>query len=340
MIKINNRRYIGSKTKLVDIILEEVETRTEGPLTFADIFAGTGIVAHTFANNGHNVIINDTLYSNYISYKAWFGFEDVDLNKIQNILHYFNNISYNDIKENYFSKVYGGKYFSINDAKKIGHIRELLEDSKSEYNEREFAVILTSLMYSTDKIANTVGHFEHFLKKKPADKNIELKMLDLDNFQGSLIYQEDANDLIKKISPDVVYIDPPYNARQYVNFYHVLENLANWDKPTEFQGTSMKFKRDHLKSGYSRVAAKGLLKDLISNIDAKLIVLSYNNTYTARSTASNNRITEKDIIEMLESRGNLEIVEIDHKYFNSGKTVFNNHKEKLYICEVNNERTD
>ncbi|MBU4457771.1 MAG: DNA adenine methylase, partial [Candidatus Omnitrophica bacterium] len=38
---------------------------------------------------------------------------------------------------------------------------------------------------------------------------------------------------------DVAYIDPPYNARQYINFYHVLENLAKWEKPVEFEGKSI-----------------------------------------------------------------------------------------------------
>ena len=96
----------------------------------------------------------------------------------------------------------------------------------------------------------------------------------------------------------------------------------------------MKFKRDHLKSGYSRVIAKDLMQDLINNIDAKLIIVSYNNTYNARSTASNNKIKESDLIKMLQNKGKLEIVEIDHQFFNSGHTQFKNHKEKLYICEV------
>ncbi len=335
MLTINNRRYIGSKTKLLDAIYSETIKRISGNFSFADIFAGTGVVAYKFASEGYPVIVNDILYSNYVAYQAWFSSNEVNTKKIKRIINEFNDLSYDSIKENYFSKIYGNKYYSVNDAKKIGYIRDQIEDMKHDLTEREYFVLLVILMYAADRIANTVGHFEHFLKKKPVDTNFELRELDLESIEKATLYKEDANDLVRKIKADVVYIDPPYNARQYVNFYHVLENLMTWEKPTVFEGTSMKFKRDHLKSGYSRVAAKKLMKDLIEKIDAKIIILSYNNTYNARSTASNNRISEKDIIKMLEKKGTLEIVEIDHKHFNSGQTRFSNHLEKLYICEVN-----
>jgi adenine-specific DNA-methyltransferase len=334
MLKINNRRYIGSKTKLVDVIYAETLKRIDGKFKFADIFAGTGVVAYEFASKGYPVIVNDILYSNYVSYKAWFSNEKVNFDKLNNILDKFNSLSYDNIEENYFSRIYGDKYYSVNDAKKIGFIREEIEKNKNNLNEREYYALITSLMYAADRIANTVGHFEHFLKQKPSDFHFELASLSLEHLNDCEVFQKDANELVRKIKADVIYIDPPYNARQYVNFYHVLENLATWEKPTEFEGTSMKFKRDHLKSGYSRVVAKQLMEDLIENIDARLIIVSYNNTYNAKSTASNNRIKEKDIIKMLKNKGKLEIIELDHQFFNSGKTKFVNHKEKLYICEV------
>lgn len=334
MININNRRYIGSKTKLVEIIYSETKKRVSGNFSFADIFAGTGVVAYEFALNGHPVIVNDILYSNYVSYKTWFSNEDVNIEKLEKIIDGFNKVPYSKIKQNYFSKIYGGKYYSINDSKKIGYIRDEIEKNKDKLNEREYCSLVTSLMYTADRVANTVGHFEHFLKKEPEDTNFELRSLVLEKIDNCLLYQKDANKLVREIKADVVYIDPPYNARQYINFYHVLENLVTWEKPTEFEGTSMKFKRDHLKSGYSRVIAKQLMEDLIENIDAKLIVVSYNNTYNARSSASNNKIQEEEIIEILKAKGKLDIVEIDYQYFNTGQTKFNNHKEKLYFCEV------
>lgn len=336
MLKIQNRRYIGSKVKLLKEIEECVETsglNIDKP-TFADLFAGTGVVAYEFAKKGYKIIVNDILYSNFVSYKAWFSEENINRNLIEKTIKEFNNLIYEDLQPNYFSDVYGDKYFSHNDAKKIGYIRDYIEEHKQEYSEREYFYLLTSLMYATDKIANTVGHFEHFLKKKPVDTNFKMQFLELEELNGCAIFNEDSNALIKKIKCDVLYIDPPYNARQYVNFYHVLENLASWKKPSEFEGTSMKFKRNHLKSGYSRSIAGKLMKDLIDNADCSLIVVSYNNTYNARSNASNNKIAEEELREILKSKGTVSVKEIEYQFFNSGKTDFNNHLEKIYVCKV------
>lgn len=335
MISINNRRYIGSKYKLLGNIEHAIKKYYgEEKCTIADLFAGTGVVAKYFGEKGYNVIVNDILNSNYISYNAWMGKEKVDFDKIQNTISELNNIDTSSLTDNYFSNIYAEKYFSNNDAKKIGFIRDYIEEQKENFNKREHDILLTSLMYETDKIANTVGHFESYLRKKPEEKGVQLKMLELGRFEGVEIYKEDANKLVRKIKCDIAYIDPPYNARQYINFYHVLENLVNWDKPTEFEGDSMKFKRDHLKSGYSQSKAPNLFKDLINNLDCKLIIVSYNNTYSANSIASNNKIQESELINILQEKGKVHIEEYDYKFFNSGKTNFNDHKEKLYICEV------
>lgn len=334
---INNRRYIGSKKSLLNqiqkVVLEYFGTEK---CTIADIFGGTGVVAEHFLNQGYNVIVNDFLYSNYVAYQTWISNDKINEKKVANIIEEYNKIDSYKLKDNYFSKIYGEKYFSINDAKKIGYIREDLEKKKKDLSKREYYAILTSLMYATDKIANTVGHFEHYLSKKPIDKDLNLRVpfITKDRNANSKIYNIDANELIKKISADIIYIDPPYNARQYINFYHVLENLTKWEKPTEFEGISMKFKRDKLKSGYSKAKAPLLMKELINNVQCKLIIVSYNNTYNAKSGASNNKISEEELYNILSKKGKTSIIEIDYKSFNAGKTDLDNHKEKLYVCEV------
>ena len=166
-----------------------------------------------------------------------------------------------------------------------------------------------------------------------------MQELDINNdIRPAKIYNEDANELVKKVKCDIAYIDPPYNARQYVNFYHVLENLARWNKPREFEGNSMKFKRNELKSGYCRRnTAKKLFADLINALNTKLIVVSYNNTYDAKSSSSNNTILPNEILDILHKKGNVIVKEKDYKSFNAGKTDSSGHKEILYICEVKHE---
>lgn len=336
-MKINNRRYIGCKTKLLDYIYKVVEDyHFPNGSVFADVFAGTGVVTNKFSENHYRTIANDILYSNYVVYKAYLGDGVVRDEIIDKYFNIFNSIDSSDLKNNYFSLVYGGKYFSENDAKKIGYIRDYIEKIRGELTEREYYYFISSLIYATDKIANTVGHFESFLKKIPPEKGVNLKKFEIfDQEYPTDIYNMDANKLIKSIEADIIYVDPPYNARQYVNFYHVLENLARWNKPTEFEGNSMKFKRNELKSDYCRKKAPELFKELILNAKCSLIVVSYNNTYRAGSISSVNTISSKQIIDILSMRGNVRVEEINYRAFNSGKTSLANHKEYLYICEVN-----
>lgn len=336
MLNINNRRYIGSKTNLLNNIDGVIkEYYGDERITIADIFGGTGVVANYFYQKGYNVIVNDILFSNFVAYQTWMGKGEYDKDKVRNILNDFNKIDGSSIGDNYFSLTFGNKYYHVNDAKKIGFIRESIEEIKSQLTEREYYILITSLMYECDKIANTCGHFESFLKYSPKEKGVMLREPEINMSSAtSQIFCEDSNELVKKISSDVCYVDPPYNARQYVNFYHVLENLVRWEKPIELEGVSNKFKRDHLKSEYSRAKAPEVFADLIANTDAKLIIVSYNNTYNAKSGASNNKITESQLVDTLKNKGSVSKKEIKYKSFNTGKTNFNDHKEILYICEV------
>lgn len=337
MLKINNRRYIGSKSKLLDFINDSIIEFTDignEKFVFADLFAGTGVVSDYFSNKGHKVILNDNLYSNFIAYQTWFSSGEINQKKVQNIINMFNEINPKYLNTNYFSNIYGDKYFSINASKKIGHIRDEIELIKEDLTDREYYTLITSLVYATDKIANTVGHFEHYLKIKPVKDDLVLLLPTNLIKRESEIYNQDANELVDKIVADLIYIDPPYNARQYINFYHVLENLARWEKPTEFEGISMKFKRDELKSGYSQAKASGLMQDLVDKCNSRYILVSYNNTYNAKSGASNNKMSEEVLKDILNSKGKTIKIEIPHNHFNSGKTNFLNHKELLFICKV------
>ncbi len=95
---------------------------------------------------------------------------------------------------------------------------------------------MTSLNYSIDKIANTVGHYDAYIKKDIKDREFKLKLLDIDTKKNinNEIYNKDANSLIREIECDILYLDPPYNSRQYSDAYHLLENLTLWQKPEVF----------------------------------------------------------------------------------------------------------
>lgn len=331
MFNLENRRYIGSKVDLSDWILDLMQANCTGD-TFADIFAGTAIITKKAAQIYPNLIVNDFLYSNNIIYKAFFDDKNWNKEKLMRYISAWNNIEITSLKDNYFSLNFGGKFFNFDDAKKIGAIREDLQLNKS-FNEKEKNILIASLVYSIDKIANTVGHYEAYFHKKDIPQQFTYQMINPIPIKNIVIYREDVNKLSKKIKADIVYIDPPYNSRQYSRFYHVLENLVKWEK-SKLEGVALKPPPENM-SEYCRASAPKAFKELINNLQCKFIAVSYNNTYNSKSSSSKNKISLEQIEEILNSKGKTTRYEHKHKFFNSGKTDFNDHKEFLFITEVN-----
>ena len=333
MFDIENRRYLGCKNSLGDIILPIINNEAPDAQTFLDLFAGTGVVGSMARKYYPEVIFNDFLYSNYVSYNAFFADGELDKERVQNFIRKMNNVDVSSLDDNYCSYYYGNKYFGMAAAKKIGYIRDEIERRKSEFSEKEYFVLVASLIYSADRIANTTGQFEAYRKNPEKFKNLEMGMVDAKCYKGVDIYNEDANVLAKRVKCDIVYMDPPYNSRQYCSMYHVLENLAKWDKPPLFRDTA---KPSHLdnKSEYSKKNAIKVFTDLVSNVDAKYIAVSYNNTYNAKSQTSNNKMTLEDMRQILEIRGLTKMFHIDYKPYNAGKTELVNHQEILFLTKV------
>ena len=332
--QLHNRRYIGNKYKLIEWIFSILDKECKGK-SFTDIFAGTGVVSAVASKHFDEVILNDFLFSNHSIYKAFFGVDAWDQDKIINIIKNYNNINGEDLDENYFSINFGGKFFSKNSAKIIGFVRENIEENRKKLTEREYHMLISSLLYSVDKIANTVGHYDAYFKKESVEDNFFMRPIDPIEVKSAFIFREDANSLAKKIKTDIVYIDPPYNSRQYSRFYHVLETLTKWDKP-KLHGVALKPEPENM-SDYCRVSARDRFAELVNDINAKYLVVSYNNTYDSKSNSSQNKITLEEIKNILTKRGKTKIFEKDYRHFNAGNTDFNNHKEYLFVTYVNHE---
>lgn len=329
-LQINNRRYLGSKQKMLDFIETVVKENTTGINTVADIFGGTGVVADLFRKQGKKIIINDILHSNVICYKTWFGSQKINYSKITGIINELNSLKPRE--DNYVSINFGNKYFSYDNALKIGAIREKIDTY--DINDRERAFLLTSLLYAMDKVANTVGHYDAYRKKLDTYSPLNLRVPENNINDENEIYSEDANDLVRKINADLVYIDTPYNSRQYGDSYHLLENIVDWSHP-KLTGVALKMvNREHIKSKYSTSKAPEAFSDLIENINAKYILVSYNNMAKKGNGRSNAKISNEEIIEVLSQKGNVKVFETPFKVFTTGKTNIDDHKELLYLCEV------
>lgn len=334
-IKINQRRYLGSKTKLLEFIDDILVQEKADYKVFADIFGGTGVVAHHFFDKA-DIIVNDILQSSYQSYVAFFGKTRIRQAFLNKKIEEYNSLDSNKITENYFSINFSNTYFDHENSLKIGAIRE---DIERQYiaeliNDRERAYLVTSLIYALDRIANTVGHYDAYRKVDIPKRELTLYPLDIKTSKSkSKVYNQDANELVRRIKPDVVYIDPPYNSRQYSDAYHLLENIAEWKKEP-VHGVAKKIDRTHLKSKYSLKTAGEAFSDLIDKIDAKYILVSYNDMGRSGDARSQSRITDHEIISALERRGKVKIYEKSFKQFTTGRSTKDNLKERVFFCRV------
>lgn len=331
-IKINNRRYLGNKYKLIPFIKEVVEKNCDCISTVADIFAGTGAVASAFLDK--KIITNDNMYSNYICHVAWFSAEEYDENKIAKYIIYYNSIDTDE--DNYMSINFADTYFSKKDCSKIGFIREHIEKEYEigKINNRERAILITSLLYGMDKIANTCGHYDAYRRGAEFNRTLELSVPQpgKNNNPDNLFFNEDTNELVKHIEADLVYIDPPYNSRQYCDAYHLIENVARWDKPEVF-GVAKKMNRSGLKSKYCTSEATVAFEELITNIKAKYILLSYNNMAEKGNERSNAKITDEDIFRILSAKGEVTVYSKEYKAFTTGKSNIKGNEERLFFCK-------
>ncbi len=330
--KINNRRYLGNKYKLLDFIKSTIASECQGINTVADIFAGTGSVASAFTDK--KLITNDILYFNYICHVAWFGSQKYNEPKIEALVCYYNLAQPQE--ENYMSENFSDTFFSAVDCRKIGFIREDIEKryNAGEINARERAILITSLLYAMDKIANTCGHYDAYIKGATFEKHLELTLplASNENNKNNQCYNEDANRLVERIEADLVYIDPPYNSRQYCDAYHLLENVARWEKPA-VTGVALKMDRSKLKSDYCTSSAAKAFEDLVSKIKAKYILLSYNNMAEKGNGRSNAKISDDDIMRILSRKGKVKVFSEKYKAFSAGKSDIKDNEERLFLCE-------
>lgn len=275
--------YIGSKYSLLDFLnynIDSVISNSNG-LVFADLFAGTGVVGSAFRKKGYKVIANDIQYYSYVINKHLIGNSGVI---DTNLIDYLNNLKGIEgfVYKNYCAGSGSGRnYFSDYNGKKCDAIRTELEYlvKKGEIDEDTYFSILAGLINSIDKVANTASVYGAFLKhiKLSAQKKMQLELLPYVEGISGVVYNQNINDLIKEISGDILYLDPPYNARQYSANYHVLETIAKYDNPL-LTGKSGLRNYSHQKSAYcSKRTVEQVFEELIKNANFKYIFLSYNN---------------------------------------------------------------
>jgi len=329
--RIYRLNYIGSKFQLLDWIAKNMKDKT-GWISFenkkiVDLFAGTGIVSYYFRKNMAEVISNDVELYSYIITHAFT--RSIYTEKCEKYINEFQK----DIEENkqidsigFITKHYSPydsnerKFFTIENSKSIDYVRNKLETIKENITEDEYKFILASIILSADAVSNVPAVYGCFLKnfKSKALKSFVLKPIHnnvIEPIEGSTAYNNDVLDInfITSFESDLVYLDPPYNERQYSKNYFPLNIIA---KTPEILLTELPLKG---KTGIptdcfiSPFCKKGEVVEkafdlLFSSLKTKWIFLSYN---------SESLVPKEKILNIMNKYGIATVIERDYKRFKS-----------------------
>lgn len=351
-------RYIGNKENILDKIYSILtENGVEGD-SFFDFFSGTTSVARYYKKLGYRVFSSDFLYLSFCLQKAYIENNREPLfgrllptllsvrcasffaSPLEQVVAYLNTISpvKGFIYKNYTPEGTAAldrprMYFSSENGKVIDAIRIQIEKWKIEdlITDSEYYILLACLIETVSFYANVAGVYAAFQKKwdPRAVKPLTLRPIEIiDNDRDNKVYNANSLDLVPDIDVDILYVDPPYNGRQYLPNYHLLETIAKYDAPSIHGVTGM---RDYESKKSSFCNAKTALQGIdyiASSAKYKYLVLSYN---------SEGIMGKADIMSTLSKYGTVKLEEFEYLRFksnNNGLAKTQKHVfEQLYILK-------
>lgn len=284
-------RYIGSKVLMLDHIKHVVDQCTENVRTVTDIFSGTGVVSRFFKEQGYNVFSNDILYLSYVLNKGSLEMTAPISKSLQDIIAHLNHLSIDnspwfDAKTAFVYQNYSPHdtcermYFQKENALKIDLIRQELERIKLQITEAEYFYLLSLLINAVPYVSNITGTYGAYLKYWDKRTFNPLVLIEQEITCSDTLckcYNMDAIKLSHQIECDLVYLDPPYNGRQYLSNYHLLETIARYDSPVIKGVTGTRVDTEKISDFCKKSKAEKAFRELLGFLKCKYIILSYNN---------------------------------------------------------------
>ena len=328
-------RFIGSKRLLlknIEYAINQNIRDSKKNSIFCDIFSGTTIVSQYFKRK-YKIISNDLLYFSYCLQKSYLEinkrpkFKNLNLNlEIEEYLNKSDQLKKGFIYKNYSP---GGKekrrYLSAENAQKIDNLRFKFNKwlTEDKIDENEYFYLVSLVIEATPFVSNIAGTYGAYLKNwdKRSFKKLELNPLNIiNNNMKNKSYNEDCNNLIKRINGDILYLDPPYNSRQYLPNYHLLETIAKYDDPKIKGKTGIREYQDQKSNFCNKSYAEDALESLIKNANFRYILLSYN---------SEGIISERKLEKLLRtySKKLFKKYRFDYRRYKKDKKT---NKDKLY----------
>lgn len=329
--------YIGSKYSLLPFLEKHILefANPEESWTFFDIFAGTGVVGQHFKKLGLRIVANDIQYYGYCLNRAYIAINNqpaftsiaeklpqpqglLVYDTIDTVLDYLNGLEGVEgfVFKNYCPSgtrrtEYPRQYFTDENGKLCDAIRLELENwyKSNQISDDEYFYLLASLIEAIDKVANTASVYGAFLKhiKRSARKPLSLERFEVvANHKQHQVFNCNGSSLVSKVNCDILYIDPPYNQRQYCTNYHVLETIARYDDPELYGVTGLREYEAQKSDFCYKAKAVDALKELIQHTEARYIFLSYN---------SEGIMSEDEILTVMEKYGKVTLEKQDYRRF-------------------------
>jgi len=324
-----NRKYLGSKRLLRAWIADRIVEAAGVPETFLDGFCGTGAVTlELLARGAGRVTAVDSLRSNCVILRGACA-APADRAGRARLVALLDHLNALPPQDGYVAASYAGTYFTVGNCRRMDAVREaierLLADGTVSAAEHEW--LLGCFLLAADRVANTLGQYDAFLKHLDAASTVDGRHVRdgrvTDDFvlrplapveRGAAVAVLEADLAAGPGLPavDVAYLDPPYNGRQYCDNYHVLENLARWTRP-QLHGRTRKFDRAGMRSPFSsRRGAAGALAAVLARVRARHVFVSY---------GSEGILDRDTIAQMLSGWGAVTIHEEAYPVFGNGAGV-------------------
>lgn len=333
-------RFIGCKTLLLENIKQVIDEKAPDAKSLCDIFSGTATVARYF-KQWYKVYSNDLLYFSYVLQMGTIENDSVPVFeklkselKIDDPINYFNGLEAKDMEslpreKRFFQNTYaptGGRmYMTDENALRIDFARNTVEDWKKMglLTGNEYYYLVACIVEGIPFVSNISGTYGAFNKtwERRSYKKYELFRLDvLTNGKENRCFNGDGVEVIKKLSGDILYVDPPYNGRQYLPNYHVLETAAKYDFP-EVRGLTAQRPYENAKSDFClKTKVVDAFDALIKNAQFKHIILSY---------STDGLMTIEDIENVMKKYGKPETFKIYWIPYRRYKSRAQGEKEEL-----------
>lgn len=353
--------YIGNKRALLSFIETAVNRVKEkigkDKLDIVDIFSGSGIVSRFFKQHSHILYSNDLEdYCNTINRCYLANKSEIDFDKLRSVYYSIKIVLDNEpLKKGFISEMYApvddqnirkGErvFYTTRNAHYIDTARQLIETVSEPYK----TLLLAPLLYEASVHNNTSGVFKGFYKNsktgigqyggdgrnalKRIMSDIDLKLPIFSNYScETIIMQKDANQLARELPMvDLVYMDPPYNQHPYGSNYFMLNLINNYEKPekvSQVSGIPLEWN----KSQYNKKqGARDNMYDLCKNLKAKFLLISF---------SSDGFISKEEMVEMLSSIGELEVLDKEYNTFRGCRNLNGRDihvKEYLYLVRKDN----